>query len=276
VRKVYTLTEEKNPRYFISWGLGVQSTTLGVLSAIGKIRKVDGLIFADPQWEHKETYQVFDWYSKWFVERDINVYKVTAGNIRTDKDRDHSDLPLWYGSGGAPLRRQCTVHYKIDPIRRKIREIIGLRQDGHGRTKRNSVYMYLGISTDEAQRMADADVTWIKNEYPLVDMNMSRSDCIRLLKELGLPVPPKSACIGCPYTSAVRWKDLKERSPDEFQQAVEFDNKIRTPPERMIQRGFNEQLYLFSKKEPLETADFDKYIKEDPKGDMCDSGYCFI
>ena len=49
-------------------------------------------------------------------------------------------------------RRQCTEHYKVRPIRRKIRELIGLRKRQRipsGAT----IELWLGISTDEAIRM---------------------------------------------------------------------------------------------------------------------------
>lgn len=105
---------------------------------------------------------------------------------------------------------------------------------------------------------------------------MSRADCIRFLGEHDLPIPPKSACIGCPYTGADRWLELKTTSPDEFQQAVEFDRSIRRPPQRMLLRGFTEDLYLWKHKQPLDEVDFEKYIKENPLSDVCDSGYCFI
>ena len=46
-------------------------------------------------------------------------------------------------------RRQCTEHYKVRPIRRKIRELLGLRKRQRipsGAT----IELWLGISTDEA------------------------------------------------------------------------------------------------------------------------------
>ncbi len=271
----YTVSKEENPKYVISWGCGVQSTTLCVMSALGDIKKADYIITADTGWERSVTYQVRDWYINWLNKRGMNIYIVQEGNILAD-NKDHSDLPLWYKKNKAPLQRQCTAHYKITPIRRKVRELMGLRQDNKGRTKKDSAIMMLGISMDESQRMSDSNRAWVKNDYPLIDLKMSRADCINYLKEKGLPVPPKSACIGCPYTGADRWLELKTKYPEEFLQAVEFDRSIRRPQERMLKRGFTEDLFVWKKCVPLDEEDFEKYVNENSLSDLCDSGYCWI
>lgn len=53
---------------------------------------------------------------------------------------------------------------------------------------------------------------------------MSRHDCINWLTRQGYPIPPKSACVGCPFHSNKEWKDLNW---DEFKSAVEFDEIVR-------------------------------------------------
>ena len=62
------------------------------------------------------------------------------------------------------------------PIRRKIRELIGLRKRQRipsGAT----IELWLGISTDEAIRMRTSRDRWIRNRYPLIEARMSRQDC---------------------------------------------------------------------------------------------------
>jgi hypothetical protein len=38
---------------------------------------------------------------------------------------------------------------------------------------------------------------------------------------------PRSACVFCPYRTNKEWLEMKERSPQEFARAVEFDERIR-------------------------------------------------
>jgi len=70
----YVLTEEKNPKHFISWGCGVQSTTLCVMSALGDIKKVDHIITADTGWERSVTYNIRDWYIDWLRKHGLSVH----------------------------------------------------------------------------------------------------------------------------------------------------------------------------------------------------------
>ena len=62
-------------------------------------------------------------------------------------------------------RRQCTEHYKIRPIQRKIRELLGLTK-GQRVPSGTAVELWLGISTDEAIRMKPSRDRWIQNRCP--------------------------------------------------------------------------------------------------------------
>ena len=75
--------------------------------------------------------------------------------------------------------------------------------------------------------MRDSDVAYIRHEYPLVDRHITRADCVRWLAARGYPEPPKSACIGCPYTDTDRWRDMRANRPDEWADAVDFDARVR-------------------------------------------------
>lgn len=269
----YNLTEEKNPIRVISWGYGIQSTTLAVMSVLGMIDKVDYIIAADTGWEKNQTYKAKEWYTNWLEERGQKVYTVSAGSIKDDIMLPHANIPFYTKPSGAPLQRQCTPHYKIEPIRRFLREILGTGKTG-GRIKKNSVYCLLGISLDEFKRMKDSTVTYIKNVYPLVDMGITRDGCVTILKENNLPVPPKSACIICPYTNNKRWLDLKLNSPEEFNDAVEFDKVIREPSQYMKDKGIVSSLYLHKSLQPLDEVDFESMVSN--LDDVCDSGYCFV
>ena len=75
-------------------------------------------------------------------------------------------------------------------------------------------------------------------------MGMSRDDVTHWLIDRGLDVPPRSACIICPFQTDDEWRSLTD---DEFEQAVEIDNQIRT----MRPKG---PIYLHSKRIPLSQA----------------------
>lgn len=155
------------------------------------------------------------------------------------------------GKGAAPLRRKCTAHYKIDPIDRKVRELLGV-EPGRRVPKSAVVEKWLGISTDEATRIKPSGRPWMVNRYPLIERGLSRRDCLEWLGAHGFPEPPKSACIGCPYRSDAAWIAMRERERAEFEDAIAF--------ERAISGGINGTLkpgvYLHRSLQPLDQVEF--------------------
>ena len=96
--------------------------------------------------------------------------------------RNYVDIPVYLKGRDGIGRRQCTDNYKIRPIRRRIREMLGLmpRQRVPAGT---TVELWLGISTDEAIRVRTSRDRWITDRYPLIEAGMSRSDCLNWWKE---------------------------------------------------------------------------------------------
>ena len=119
-------------------------------------------------------------------------------------------------------RRQCTDNYKVRPIRRKIREMLGLRPRQRVPSGVN-VELWLGISTDEAIRMKTSRGRWITNRYPLIEAGMSRRDCADWWAARYDRPLERSACVACPFQSRQRWVETKRRWPDLFAEAVEVD-----------------------------------------------------
>lgn len=270
----YEMKLESNPKVFLSWGKGLQSTTLGVMAVQGLIN-LNGIITADTHWEHSYTNQIEEWYTNYFQQNGISVYKVSSGDIRKESI-EKPEIPFYTSPSGAPLRRQCTNEYKIQPCRRMIRELLGVRKEGWGRIRKGSAKLLLGISYDEAERMKDSTASYIINEFPLVDMKYTRKDCTIYLENLELPVPRKSSCICCPYQGAERWYDLKQNFPEDWKDVVEFDNLHRNAPQQMVNRGHDCKLYLWKKLQPLEQVDWESILEKSDEKDICDSGYCFV
>ena len=267
----------------LSWGMGTQSTALAVMSALGdfSLPKLDYVIAADTGWERKATYEIQRFYRPWLEERDIQVEIVSIGNIRKLAKAVNGHMPFFSQDGG-PLRRQCTREYKIRPIRRLIRELLGYPADRPPHPPIGAVEQWLGISLDEYERMKSSDVQFIIR-HPLVQLGLTRGDCIRYLEEKRLPVPVKSACIGCPYRSPNEWLEIQQEAPEEFRQAVEFDETIRHHP-LMCDISKGEALYLWNGLRPIAEVDWktqaEKKRKESgkqmPLFIPCDGGYCHV
>ncbi len=123
------------------------------------------------------------------------------------------------------IRRQCTYEYKIRPIEKELRRLAGYKK--YARIPIGTVETWKGISMDELRRVSMSRVKWIEFYYPLIELRTRRSDCLAWFKKRDLPRPPRSACIGCPYHHNREWKHMRDTSPSEWQEAIEFDKAIR-------------------------------------------------
>lgn len=149
---------------------------------------------------------------------------MTAGDIRR---AEWNKMPLFVRNlqgETAMLNRQCTQAYKLAPINRRVRELLGLAPGQ--RSVSVVCEMWLGISLDEASRMRDSRERWKKHHYPLIEKRMRRADCLEWLAANDYPIPPKSACLGCPFHADAQWRELQQDA-DEWQEIVAYDEEIR-------------------------------------------------
>ena len=231
----------------VSLGAGVQSTTVALMAAAGAIGPMpDCAIFADTGWEPKAVYEHLE-----RLERALPfpVYRVSSSSLREDaiaggspRAQRFAAIP-WFirnpdGSDGMG-RRQCTAHYKLEPIRRKIVELTG------GKRPKGGTEMWVGISTDEAFRVKPSRVQYIANRWPLIELGMNRSACRAWLARHGWDAP-KSSCIGCPFHSDEQWRGL---TPAELADAILVDEAIRH------QAGFKGEQFMHRTRKPLSQVD---------------------
>lgn len=189
----------------LSLGLGVQSTTLALMAMHGEIDGPlpDCAIVADmmddePGW----TRETLD-----FLQSDniqlpfpIHLVKNEGGLGASFRERAKTggtrfaSAPFYTANGGQ-ARRQCTRDFKIMPIARKERDLMGYKP--RQRIPPRSCEIWIGISTDEVVRAGAAFERWAIHRYPLLEKRMSRHDCERWLERNGYPRVKKSACVFC-------------------------------------------------------------------------------
>lgn len=208
----------------LSLGAGVQSTTVSLLSAEGRLPKLDAAIFADTGWEPRAVYEHLDRLEREvLIPAGIPLYRVSVGNIRNDAlDPEHrfASMPLFIKNqdgGDGMTRRQCTSEYKLKPIKAQVRQLLGYP---HPTPVPRGLYaeQWIGISRDEIGRAKDSGIQYLKSAFPLLDMEgaadgrdgWTRDDCLRYLRANGWETTPKSACIGCPFHGNAQWRRLRD------------------------------------------------------------------
>lgn len=221
----------------LSLGAGVQSSVLALMASRGEIPAPDCAIFADTGAEPQSVYDWLDWLEG---ELSFPLHRVQYGDLEQDEGQIRRSArsgynymkvsaPYWAwndGKAGGPLGRKCTFDYKISAVRRKMRQLLGIF--GKRTPDHILVIQDLGISTDEAHRMKPNREKWITNAYPLIDLGMSRADCIAWALNNGIPEPPRSSCVFCPFHSAEEWQRLQRHEPSEYERACKHEDRIRS------------------------------------------------
>jgi hypothetical protein len=172
---------------------------------------------------------------------------------------------------GAPGRRSCTYDFKVAVVDKELKRR-GAQETG--------AIVGIGISLDEVERvkpnMDPKTVAWKENTFPLimdVPKPLTRQDCINIILKEGLPLPPKSACVFCPYHTLRTWQEMRIHEPEQFWYCVALERFLN---ERRKVLGLD-PVWFCSKLKPLDEATTD-YVQEslfEPQ-EMCDSGYCFL
>lgn len=249
-----------------SYGGGVQSTACLVLAAQGKI-DFRTFLFANvgDDSENPNTIRYMEEVAKPYaaehgieivcIEPKVSIYE------HVTSDRRSIVIPVFMANG-APGNRKCTNQWKRDTIARWQRQ--------HGATQDAPAVCGLGISIDEYTRMrTDSGISYITNEYPLIDMGIDRNGCRQIIADAGIPVPPKSSCWFCPYHRHEEWQTMKRENPELFDRAVALEERIN---EKRADMG-KDDVYLHASCNPLENAVGLQYTLFD---EPCDSGYCFV
>lgn len=260
-----------NPKLrVLSLGAGVQSTTIALMAARGEIEAPDCAIFADTGDEPAAVYKHLAWLRSGILPFTVHVVDCGRGLKEAFMAGDDTArIPYHVGAGGMG-KRQCTRNWKIRPIRKKIRELLGVSARGY--VAPNSVESWIGISLDEIERVTPSDRAFIHNRHILIEARMRRSDCYRWLDERQYYRPPKSRCKYCPFQGNEGWRDLRQ-SPAEWAEAIELDEWMRRP-EQMAR--FSGEVYLHPSKRPLNEVNLSFVEREaDLFGHEC-AGHCGV
>lgn len=241
-----------------SYGGGVQSAAIAVLVVQGKLPRPERIVMADTGREAPETWD--------YLREHVQPFLGTVGLQVEIAPHSLATVDLFPASGGGrPLIPVFTVEGNKLPTFCSVewkRRVVGrwLRAEGYGPAK--PVVEWLGISTDEVLRANKrSDSAWVEYDYPLLDLNLSRSDCIALVQKAGLPEPPRSSCEMCPHRTDAEWMRLRDRNPEAFQRAVE------------LERGLPPDLFLHRSRKPLAEVQF-RHENQGELFDVCEEGRC--
>lgn len=202
-------------KYVLSFGGGLNSSALLVWLIENK-KPLDLVLFADTGGEFPHTYTAVNFYKKYCEDNQIR-FEIVKSHLSKSLYTymwDKKIVP-------SKFRRDCTSKFKISPMRRFMRSLYD---------KQETFTQYIGIDYSEAHRVMANDVQYITNSYPLVDNKIDRTGCEQLLVKRGLPVPQKSGCYFCMFTSRKNWLALLEDNPELYEKSMQLEQHANRYP----------------------------------------------
>jgi len=252
-----------------SCGGGTQSCAIAALIVQGRLPKPDVAVICDTEYEKQSTWTYYETILKpQLATVGVDLVRIKRSewaNPWANRVVTAKGLALIPAFGLSEtsgevikLSAYCSNGWKMEARRRWLSKTHKL--------KPAQIRTWLGFSLDEPKR-------WLKLEgkpeirLPLIhDVPLRREQSIRLVvEEMGWPEPPRSNCWMCPHQRDDEWMLLQATNPSEFQQAIEFEQKLHTT---------NPDLFLHRSLKPL-----DQVVFQPRKGDTgraCDSGHCFV
>lgn len=246
----------------LAYGGGVDSFA-ALLGAIGRGIQLDAVGFvdvADPErkdpGEWPETYRHIENVVKPLCARHgIPFFTIDSASypVRPCADRplgwrslfewlwDHNQIPV------AGPNRLCTRIAKVERFEcwldasfpgQEVEVWVGFEAGEEARAAKDP---NAGKARDLVHYQAAVRI----NRFPLIEWSWCRCRCVQAIKLAGLPVPPGSACVFCPYATKGDWQRFAVQLPAQFAQVEEMEQRKRAKP---TAKGFILSIMGFRKK----------------------------
>lgn len=194
----------------LTFGGGVNSVALAI-EMVKRKMPLDYILFSDTLAEKPETYAYLDFFSNWLVSKGypsvIRLKPYKEEGLYGECIRLKRLPSIVYGF------KSCSEKWKLRPFNKFCKE--------------NNLFpaiVYKGIDAGEEHRVSDYSDKNVSIFFPLVDWDFDRSDCIKIIIDEGLPLPPKSSCFFCPSMRKTEIYQLQKQNPKLLEMAFEMEN----------------------------------------------------
>ena len=189
INKHLTNSTEEDMKRILSFGGGVDSTSILLIHLFQEDLDIDHVVFSDTGAESAGTY------------RNVELIKGLcndAGLPFSIVSKDGETITQWVTRLGiVPVmiggKHVCSAKFKGEVIAKWAKENFPGEQ----------ITYLIGIETEELnrkRRFTKPASDKAEYEYPLIDRNLTRKDCLEIIEQHGITVP-KSSCVFCPFLS---------------------------------------------------------------------------
>ncbi len=213
-------------RHIVPLSGGKDSTALAIYLSQQYPHLPFEYVFSDTGAELPETYDYFERLEHVLGKRVTRITALDLLGVSEKHGRSPFDVVLYEHFSGflpSPRSRWCTRMLKIHPFEKHI-----------GGDK---AYSYIAIRADEnrsgyigkGKQVMLSEEPNITPVYPFKDDGITIGDVQRLLDDSGLGLPEyyewrsRSGCYFCFYQQIGEWQGLKERHPELYEKAKEYE-----------------------------------------------------
>lgn len=253
---------ERYAAQVVHYGGGFQTAAMLVLIGEGVIPRPDRVVIADTGLEVRSTWDYLENHARPYLLAkaglDIEVAPHSLATVDLYSHKGTLLLPVFTETG--KFSAYCSGEWKTAVCRRYLRS--------QGITTATS---WIGYAYDEKARWwqggkkATEDGPW-RIAFPLVERRIVKADCPVIIRKAGLPLPKKSRCKCCPNQPNAEWRDLRDNSPAEFEDACRLEDELREE---------DPGVYFHESRVPLRQADLDAPDRKEPSR-QCTLGICFV
>ena len=184
-------------KHYLSFGGGVNSVALHLLMIQEKFDFE--AVFVNHGTDWPETYEYFEIFQDYLKTNGHRPVTVLFPNVQGyDNLYDYAlrkrIIPFIYP-------RWCTSDFKVKVVNKYIEK---------------PCFMHLGIAAEESKRAKIGTHKGIENRWLLLEYDIDRDGCKKLIEKAGLPVPIKSGCFICPFQRPSQFRELRMKHPDLF------------------------------------------------------------
>lgn len=268
-------------QHTLSYGGGRQTVAMLVLIKRGALPRPDRIIIADTGRENPSTWEYRDEIAEPLAQSIGMTIEIAPRNLAYVDLYGHNGdllLPVWTKTG--KLTAFCSDEWKREVVNRYLHlgalgyergdiprltpETVRAAMKLRAREQRTH---WIGFALDERKRVKGHD----GRRYPLLELGLTKRDCIQIIENAGLPLPPPSACYICPNKANEEWRYLRDNYPSAFAQACDLDDEVR---EQDLFNG-GSGVWLHHSRVSLREADLEADDRKEPTR-QCGLGMCFI
>ena len=241
----------------LSYGGGRQTVAMLELVRQEKLPRPDKIVIADTGREKQSTWDYLEEVGQSIAAACGLVIEIAPRSLAyVDMYAHNGDLLIPAYTQNGKLTAFCSNEWKQRVIQRYLRAS-GVK----------SFTTWIGFALDERSRVKSRE----GRAFPLLDLGLTKRDCIEVIRRAGLPLPPPSACWMCPNLQNEEWRYVRDTYPADFERACLLDQEIR---ENDLSAG-GSGVWLHHSRVPLREADLSIEDRKEASR-QCGLGMCFI